>query len=99
MNIDKFIETLSPEQIESLKSALLKTQQKEELVEDNNNNFRMNKSENSISETKAERNRVAATIEMAQPKPNTSAAPTALQPSCSTLKTDLQPCYQLIDHQ
>ncbi|NBP01087.1 MAG: hypothetical protein EBU90_13320 [Proteobacteria bacterium] len=44
MNIDKFIETLSPEQIESLKSALFKTQQKEELVEDNKNDFRMNKS-------------------------------------------------------
>jgi len=45
MNIEKFIDTLSPEQIESLKSALLKTQKKEELAEeDNNNNFRMNKS-------------------------------------------------------
>ena len=39
MNIDKFIETLSPEQIESLKSALFKTQQKEELVEDNKNDL------------------------------------------------------------
>ena len=37
----------------------------------------MRNRENSISETKAEREQVAATLEMAQPKPNNSAAPTA----------------------
>ena len=37
----------------------------------------MNNSENSISETKAERKQVAATLEVAQPKPNTSAVSTA----------------------
>ena len=49
----------------------------------------MNNTEISSSDIRAERKQVAATLEAAQPKPNTSAAPTALQPSCSTLVTDL----------
>ena len=36
----------------------------------------------------AEREQVAATLDGAQPKPNPSAAPTALQPGCSTPKSD-----------
>ena len=58
----------------------------------------MKKSKNSISETKAERKQVAATLEVAQPKPNTSAAPTALQLSCSNFETDLLIGEYLIDH-
>ena len=39
----------------------------------------MNNSEKSVSETKAERKRVAATKEVAQPRPNALAAQSALQ--------------------
>jgi hypothetical protein len=52
----------------------------------------INKREKNSSGIEAERKQVAATLEGAQPKPNTSAAPTALQLGCSTLETDLQPC-------
>jgi len=44
MNINKFIETLSEDQIESLKAALLQIKSKEEVVENDKNDFRMNRS-------------------------------------------------------
>jgi hypothetical protein len=49
-------------------------------------NKRDNKNSSGIE---AERKQVAATLEVAQPKPNASAAPTALQLSCSNFETDL----------
>ena len=53
----------------------------------------INKRDSKIgSGTEAERKQVAATLEGAQPKPNPSAAPTAMQPGCSTLETDQQLC-------
>ena len=42
----------------------------------------MKNKENNVSETKSERKRVAATREVAQPRPNASAAQTALQIGC-----------------
>lgn len=47
MNIDNFIKNLTPDQLESLKSALIQSQQKAEQQEENiGNDFRMKRSEN-----------------------------------------------------
>ena len=47
----------------------------------------MKNKEDNISETKPEKKRVAATLEVVQPRPNASAGQTAPQPGCGTAKT------------
>jgi hypothetical protein len=53
----------------------------------------MKNKENNVSETKPEKKRVAATMEGAQPRPNTSAAQTALHIGCVSILNDWRLAY------